>query len=204
MIGIIDYGVGNIRAFLNIYNKLSVPVKIVRTAAEFQDITKLILPGVGSFDYAMQRLDESGMRTIIDEMVLSKEVPVLGVCVGMQMLANDSEEGRLPGLKWINASVRKFDADKIPFVTHLPHMGWNDISPLPNHNLFKGLENRSQFYFLHSYYFETYQNDSQIATSNYGIDFCCAVNYKNIYGVQFHPEKSHQFGITLLNNFAKI
>jgi glutamine amidotransferase len=204
MIGIIDYGVGNIRAFLNIYNKLSVPVKIVKTGDEFGNVTKLILPGVGSFDYAMQRLEASGMRSYIDEMVLVNQVPVLGVCVGMQMLANDSEEGILPGLKWIDASVKKFDADKIPFETHLPHMGWNDIQAEQKNGLFKGLENEAQFYFLHSYYFETHQSGSQIAVSKYGIDFCCAVNYKNIYGVQFHPEKSHQYGITLLNNFAKI
>lgn len=204
MIGIIDYGVGNIRAFINIYKKLSIPVKLVTTEEEFKGIEKLILPGVGSFDYAMERLQLSGMRSKLDALVVENSIPILGICVGMQMLAETSDEGSLRGLGWIDASVKKFDTSKIPFDTHLPHMGWNDVNPIGNSKLFDGLQDNSKFYFLHSYYFLPNNADMEIAATDYGIHFCCAVNYKNIYGVQFHPEKSHQYGIRLLNNFAKI
>lgn len=202
MIGIIDYGVGNIRAFLNIYHKLSIPVKIIRTSEDFTGVEKLILPGVGSFDYAMSRLNESGMRQELDRLVLDEKMPVIGICVGMQMLAYDSDEGKLPGLGWINASVKKFDIEKIPFVTHLPHMGWNDVRPRLGSLLFKGMEDDARFYFLHSYYFAAGNKADVIAVGNYGIDFACAVNANNIYGVQFHPEKSHKWGVQLLRNFA--
>jgi glutamine amidotransferase len=202
MIGIIDYGVGNIRAFVNIYRKLSIPVRIIKNQDDFEGIAKLILPGVGSFDYAMIRLDRSGLRSELDRLVFEEKMPVLGVCVGMQMLANDSDEGRLPGLKWIDASVKKFDADKIPFETHLPHMGWNDVKTDGTSLLFDGLEEDAKFYFLHSYYFHTIEPSTEIAICKYGIEFSCAVNYRNIFGVQFHPEKSHHYGIGLLKNFA--
>lgn len=204
MIGVIDYGVGNIRAFLNIYQKLSVPVKTVREKDDFQGINKLILPGVGSFDYAMSRLEESGMRPELSRLVLEQKVPVLGICVGMQMLANTSDEGKLPGLGWIDADVIKFDPNKIPFATHLPHMGWNDVKPRSGSHLFKGMEEMAKFYFLHSYYFMSRNQDLIVAESNYGIDFTCAVSSGNIHGVQFHPEKSHQWGIKLLENFVNI
>jgi len=204
MIGIIDYGVGNIRAFINIYKKLSIPVKIVKEQEEFKGIEKLILPGVGSFDYAMERLQSSGMRSKLDELVIENSIPILGICVGMQMLAKTSDEGSLGGLGWIDASVKKFDTSKIPFDTHLPHMGWNDVNPIGTSKLFDGLQDNSKFYFLHSYYFLPNDADMVIAATHYGIHFCCAVNHKNIYGVQFHPEKSHQYGIRLLSNFAKV
>lgn len=204
MIGVIDYGVGNIRAFLNIYNKLSIPVKTINSKDDFTGIDKLILPGVGSFDYAMSRLDESGMRSELDRLVLAQKVPILGVCVGMQMLANRSEEGKHEGLGWIDASVKKFDSKKIPFATHLPHMGWNDVKSKSGSPLFKGMEDGAKFYFLHSYYFQTENKDAIAAESNYGIDFSCAVSSQNIHGVQFHPEKSHQWGIMLLDNFVKL
>jgi len=142
------------------------------------------------------------MRLAIDEMVLHKGIPVLGICVGMQMLALSSEEGVLPGLGYIDGIVRKFDERKMTAKLNLPHMGWNDITPSPGSKLFENLEDQPLYYFLHSYYFECNNANDSIAKANYGGEFVCAVNHDNIYGVQFHPEKSHQYGIQLLKNFA--
>jgi len=202
MIAIINYGLGNINAFVNVYKKLGIELKIATSANDLSDATKIILPGVGSFDHAMSRLNESGMRPAIDQMVLHESTPVLGICVGMQMLAKTSEEGVLPGLGYMDAVVRKFDESKMTRKLNLPHMGWNDITPSKGSKLFIGLEDQPLFYFLHSYYFECNNPEDSIATVDYGGEFVCAVNHNNIYGVQFHPEKSHQYGIQLLKNFA--
>jgi imidazole glycerol-phosphate synthase subunit HisH len=204
MIAIIDYGLGNIRAFANIYKKLDVPFRIAHSTGDLQDISKIVLPGVGAFDYAMGQLEASGMRPKLDELVLEEKVPVVGICVGMQMLAKSSDEGALPGLGWIDASVKKFDEKSIHYATHLPHMGWNDIVPVKENPILKGLEKDAKFYFLHSYYFHCNEPDNAIAVTDYGINFSCAVNKENIYGVQFHPEKSHHYGIQLLKNFADL
>ena len=204
MITIIDYGVGNINAFVNVYKRVNVPVKIAKTAADLEDVQKLILPGVGHFDYAMSELIKSGMREKLDELVIVKKVPIIGICVGMQMMGNSSDEGNLDGLKWIDASVRKFDETKIQQVTKLPHMGWNDVQPNSSNSLFKGLEKDALFYFLHSYYFECNDKSDILATSEYGEQFTCAAHHENVYGIQFHPEKSHHYGETLLHNFAKM
>lgn len=204
MITIIDYGVGNIKAFYNIFSKLSVNVKIAQKPEDLINASKLILPGVGHFDYAMKRFSESGMLNVVDEMVMNHNMPILGICVGMQMLAKTSEEGVMPGLGWINATVKKIDTNFLTQTTRLPHMGWNDVSVKTKNPLLKNLEFNSRFYFLHSYYFETNIASDSIAFSNYGKEFTCVVNHKNIYGVQFHPEKSHHYGVQLLNNFANI
>lgn len=204
MIAIIDYGVGNINAFVNIYKKLGVDIKIAQKAEDLMDAAKLILPGVGHFDYAMERFSESGMMQTANELVLQKQVPVIGICVGMQMLAKSSDEGNLPGLGWIDATVKKIDTATLKHTTRLPHMGWNDIRPENANPLFQNLETGARFYFLHSYYFDCINKENSIASAEYGSSFSCAVNHKNIYGVQFHPEKSHRFGIQLLKNFSKV
>lgn len=204
MIGIINYGVGNIRAISNIYNRLSLPVKVINSVEDFENVTKLILPGVGAFDYAMSRLNDSGLRNSLENMVLQQNIPIIGICVGMQMLAKSSDEGILPGLGWIDAKVKKFDASKIPYTTRLPHMGWNNVKLMNESPILEGLDDNAKFYFLHSYFFSSYLETDIIARSFYGIEFTCAVNHNNIYGVQFHPEKSHQWGIRLLENFAKL
>jgi glutamine amidotransferase len=204
MITIIDYGVGNIKAFYNIFNKLSVNVKIAQKPEDLLNATKLILPGVGHFDYAMKRFSESGMLNVVDDMVMNHNIPILGICVGMQMLAKSSEEGVMPGLGWIDATVKKIDADLLTQTTRLPHMGWNDVSVKIKSPLLKNLDFNSRFYFLHSYYFNPNLESDSIAFSNSGKEFTCVVNHKNIFGVQFHPEKSHHYGIQLLNNFANI
>ena len=204
MITIIDYGVGNINAFVNVYKRVNVPVKIAKTAADLEGAQKLILPGVGHFDYAMSELIKSGMRGKLDELVLVKKLPVIGICVGMQMMGNDSDEGTMQGLSWIDASIRKFDETKIQQVTRLPHMGWNDVTPVKINPLFCRLEKEALFYFLHSYYFECNNPSDVLATSEYGEIFTCAAHHENVYGIQFHPEKSHSYGETLLHNFAKL
>ena len=204
MITIIDYGVGNIFAFQNVYKRLNIPTKIAKTQEDLADAKKLILPGVGSFDYAMDQLNSSGMREKLDELVLEKKVPVIGICVGMQMMGNRSDEGKLDGLKWIDSEILKFDESLIQQRTKLPHMGWNDVNPIKNHPLFNGLEKEAIFYFLHSFYFRCKNETESIAVSNYGISFSSAVHRENIYGIQFHPEKSHQYGEKLLHNFANL
>ena len=204
MITLIDYGVGNIFAFQNVYKRLDIPTKIAKTAADLEDAQKLILPGVGAFDYAMEQLNASGMRDKLDELVMDKKVPVIGICVGMQMMGNKSEEGRAEGLKWLDADILKFDESLIQQRTKLPHMGWNDVTPNLDHPLFKGLEKDAIFYFLHSFYFSCKNQSDSIAISDYGKKFTSAVNHNNIYGIQFHPEKSHQYGEKLLQNFAQL
>jgi glutamine amidotransferase len=204
MITIIDYGLGNVRAFSNVYKRLDIPVAVAKCASDLQDATKLILPGVGAFDYAMELLQRSGMRETLDELVLSRAVPVLGVCVGMQILAPTSEEGQLQGLGWIDGDVCEFDAARFQPRILLPHMGWNDVKPVEPSSLFAGLESNARFYFLHSYYFRCTRRENVLAQAEYGSTFSCAVHSKNIFGVQFHPEKSHHFGARLLKNFAEL
>lgn len=204
MIAIIDYGLGNIQAFLNVYNRLGIPVTVAKTSETLETANKLILPGVGAFDHAMKLLENSGMRQTLDHMVLIKKVPILGICVGMQILANSSAEGKLSGLGWIQGHVKAFTSVPGAAELPLPHMGWNDVHVTGEHKLFSGLENETRFYFLHSYYFECLHQGSVVATASYGIDFCCGVKSDNVYGVQFHPEKSHHFGTDLLKNFAEL
>lgn len=204
MIGIIDYGLGNVKAFENIYRRLHIPVKILRSVGDYDEITHLILPGVGAFDHAMKTFNSSGMREVTERMVKVENIPVIGICVGMQMLAHSSEEGQLSGLGWIDGTVVRFDESKIAFATHLPHMGWNDVEVNSTLKIFNNFDENPKFYFLHSYYFKCNNKKNSIAFSDYGIQFTCAVNQDNVYGVQFHPEKSHAFGVQLLENFSKI
>lgn len=201
MITIIDYGLGNVLAFLNVYKRLNIAVAVAKTSSELRSATKLILPGVGAFDHAMSLLQQSGMQETLTEMVLERSIPVLGVCVGMQILATSSEEGRLPGLGWIDGGVRKFDIARQR--TRLPHMGWNDVNPVRPAPLFAGLESNARFYFLHSYYFHCARSEDVLAEARYGSTFSCAVKSGRILGVQFHPEKSHHYGARLLKNFAE-
>ncbi len=204
MIIIIDYGLGNIRAFVNVYERLNIKTKIAHTAEELKDASKIILPGVGAFDYAMAQLNASGMRDELEKQVIENKIPIMGICVGMQILAKSSDEGNLPGLGWIDGEVKLFDATTIPYKTRLPHMGWNSINPVNNCQLLSGFTDQSRFYFLHSYYFVCNKVESIISTTEYGITYASAVNRDNIYGIQFHPEKSHSNGTQLLHNFAKL
>jgi glutamine amidotransferase len=202
LITIVDYGVGNVQALANIYKRLEIPCVLAKTAAELAGASHVILPGVGAFDWAMERLQASGMRETLDDLVLVRRKPVLGICVGMQMMAKGSDEGQLPGLGWFDARVKRFDEAKIQSRTHLPHMGWNDVEPMRTDGLMQELGSGARFYFLHSYYFAPNDPADLLATAVYGERFACAVQRGNVYGAQFHPEKSHGWGIQLLKNFA--
>lgn len=203
MIRIVDYGVGNIQAFLTMFKRLDIPAQRAKTATDLEDADHLILPGVGAFDHAMRTLDASGMRPALDELVLGRHVPVLGVCVGMQLLAGGSDEGVLPGLNWIPGRVRSFASHPASARLPMPHMGWNDVKPRPAHPLFVDFEEAPRFYFLHSYYFDCEDPRHGAAKAHYGMDFDCMVSNGHIHGVQCHPEKSHHFGAQLLKNFAR-
>lgn len=203
MIGILDYGLGNVGAFYNIYKRLNIPVCIVTDTGKIDSIDGLILPGVGSFDWAMNRLNSSGMLEGLNKAVLDRGVPILGVCVGMQMMAQGSDEGRLKGLGWIDANVRhlsELTSKKID----LPHMGWNDVQVYKDHPLFKNLEKNAIFYFLHSYYFQEGSASQIMSRTDYGEVFTSSAFKDNIFGVQFHPEKSHHWGVQLLKNFSEL
>ena len=198
---LVGYGLGNIQAFANIYHRLNISVVIASNADQLLGAEKLILPGVGAFDWAMARLNESGMRARLDELVLHQKIPVLGVCVGMQMMANRSEEGEIPGLGWIDAEVVRFQLAQVSHAP-LPHMGWNDVNFLREDPLFVGISS-PRFYFLHSYHFLAHHDSQILATTDYGHSFTSIASSSHIYGVQFHPEKSHHWGVQLLKNFAE-
>jgi len=202
MIRIIDYGVGNIQAFVNMYKRLGLPAARAKTPNDLADATRLVLPGVGAFDHAMQSFNMSGLREPLEAMVLGRGVPVLGVCVGMQMLASGSDEGVLPGLNWIPGRVRSFVNTPEGAQLAMPHMGWNDLQVAPGAKLFSESQPQPRFYFLHSYYFACDDRDQVTATATYGLKFDCVVSKGHIHGIQCHPEKSHRFGAHLLKNFA--
>ena len=204
MIGIVNYGMGNIKAFSNIYKQLNIPHRIITSREHFKDVEKIILPGVGAFDHAMMRLGESGLLETLNDLVLNKKKPVLGICVGMQMMAKSSEEGILSGLGWIEATVNKFNKEGLGGGNPLPHMGWNSVNHIVSNPLFKDIDANSRFYFLHSYYFNSESKEHSIALTEYGDQFTCAIGQDNIFGVQFHPEKSHHNGVQLLKNFSNL
>lgn len=204
MIRIIDYGVGNIQAFMTMFKRLGFGAERASTVADLEGATRLILPGVGAFDHAMQLLNNSGMRPRLESLVLEKKMPIIGVCVGMQMLAGGSDEGELPGLNWIPGHVRAFSFAPAAAQLPMPHMGWNDLQLCTCSQLFKGFDAQPRFYFLHSYYFDCEDKSHVAATAHYGLDFDCVISKGHIHGVQCHPEKSHHFGAQLLKNFAEL
>jgi glutamine amidotransferase len=205
MIRIVDYGVGNIQAFMTMFKRLGISAERALLPSDLADATHLILPGVGHFDHAMQRLNDSGMRPALEAMVQGNGIPLVGICVGMQMLAEGSDEGHLPGLNWVPGRVRAFanhpNAANLP----MPHMGWNDVQAVPGTPLFaKCFDDAAQFYFLHSFYFDAQDKVDVAATAHYGLDFDAVVSRGHIHGVQCHPEKSHHWGAQLLKNFAEL
>lgn len=204
MIAIVDYGSGNVAAIANIYKRLKIPHVVTGNHSELAKADRFILPGVGAFDATMYYLNNSGMVTLLNEQVLGLKKKVLGICVGMQILAESSEEGVLSGLGWIPGRVRKIDASLLTSKPHLPHMGWNSISPKSDAPLFGGVDVEHGFYFLHSYYFDATEASDVSATVQYGTEITCAVARANVFGMQFHPEKSHANGVAVFQNFAEL
>ena len=204
MVTIVNYGSGNIKAITNIYQILDIPFSIASKPSELEDAEKIILPGVGSFDYCMNKLNKSGLKEVLNRKVIEDKTPVLGICIGLHIMASGSEEGNLPGLGWIDGYVKKFDESKLVFKPKLPHMGWNSIQVKTIPELFKGVNQEHGFYFIHSYYIEVKNKEDIMTITNYENDFVSGINRLNIYAVQFHPEKSHSNGIELLKNFSQL
>ena len=204
MITLINYGSGNIHAIANIYKRMNIPYVITHDIKDIKSAQKLILPGVGDFDETMKSLNSLGIKNLLDELVLEKKIPMLGVCVGMQILGDSSEEGNLQGFGWIKGQIKKIDTSKLKSKPHLPHMGWNIVTPKKDTPLFDNMVLENGFYFLHSYYFDCNNAADILATTYYGDNFSSAINHENVYGFQFHPEKSHHNGIELFRNFANL
>lgn len=204
MIAIVDYGSGNVAAIADILKRLKLPHAITRDNAELRAAERYILPGVGAFDTTMRTLRDSGLVDLLDEQVMVQGKKILGICVGMQILGDASDEGDLPGLGWVPGRIRRIDTTRIQGQPKLPHMGWNSVTltaPLP---LFEGIDLQQGFYFLHSYYFDAAEAASVTATVDCGGELPCGVRRGNVYGLQFHPEKSHANGVAIFRNFAAL
>ncbi|MBK9484353.1 MAG: imidazole glycerol phosphate synthase subunit HisH [Chitinophagaceae bacterium] len=202
MIAIINYNVGNLLSIQNMFKKTGAECCITSDEAVITNASKILLPGVGHFDYCMQQFNSSGLRPVIERKVLDQKTPVLGICVGHQMLFENSEEGVEPGLGWLPGQVVKFDAAKMPASYKIPHMGWTDVVIQNKATLFSNIE-EPRFYMVHSYYVQC-ADELVAATAEYGYLFVTAVEKDNIFGTQFHPEKSHKFGMQLLKNFSNL
>lgn len=204
MITIVDYGSGNINAIKNIYERLNISFEFATTKEQIIKADHILLPGVGAFDETISTLEDKGFTEVLNKKVQKDKVPILGICVGMQMLADCSEEGTRNGLGWIHGKVKKFEKILIPDKPKIPHLGWNSIQITRDCPLFKDIDPEVGFYFVHSYYYECDDFANVICETVYGQSFHSAVNSENIYGVQFHPEKSHDNGIQFLRNFANL
>jgi imidazole glycerol-phosphate synthase subunit HisH len=203
MITIIDYGMGNLGSVHNMFKYIGVNTSITNSISEIEKAKKILLPGVGSFDKAISKIEELNLKAVLDYKALEEQIPILGICLGMQILTNSSEEGRLRGFGWIPGKTIKFiskDDKKIK----IPHMGWNITTNRNESILTSDLPNDSRFYFVHSYYVKVVNRAHVILETHYGSRFDAAIQRENIFGAQFHPEKSHRFGMKFLENFSKI
>jgi glutamine amidotransferase len=203
MITIVDYGMGNLGSVLNMFKKVGVSAIISSDLDVISKAPKILLPGVGSFDAAMQRIEETGMKEVLNHKALIEKVPVLGICLGMQLLTDFSEEGILPGLGWIAGGAHHFKSS-IDEKYRIPHMGWNLVDIVQENAITQGFQDEVRFYFVHSYYVTVNDQANSMMKTNYGIQFDSAIVKDNIFGAQFHPEKSHKFGMKIFENFAKI
>ncbi|WP_288739210.1 imidazole glycerol phosphate synthase subunit HisH [uncultured Rheinheimera sp.] len=206
MITIVDYGMGNLGSIANMFRYIGVKSQIVSDPDLIAKSTKILLPGVGAFDAAMEKIASSGLREVLDEKALKEKIPVLGICLGMQLITRSSEEGVLPGLGWINADTLAFKG-RVSSALKVPHMGWNLVKPTQQNNpLLRNFDQfpELRFYFVHSYFVHCDEQENALLHTEYGCRFDAGVVNDNIFGVQFHPEKSHRFGMTLFKNFSDL
>lgn len=205
MITIVDYGIGNLASIKNMLNYLGIKSEIENKIDKIKNASKIILPGVGAFDAAMRRINENDFKEVLNEKALKQQVPILGICLGMQLLTNKSEEGELSGLGWVNAETLSFK-NRVDKKYRIPHMGWNTVKITNSSSLTKGFEKlqETKFYFVHSYFVKVNNEMDSIFQTNYGVNFVSSLQKNNIYGVQFHPEKSHKFGMKILDNFGSL
>ena len=203
MISILNFGSGNIASISRLISKLGCESMVCSSPDEILLAKKIIIPGVGHFSHGMNSIKSKGLEGILNEKIIQERVPVLGICLGMQLFCQHSEEGGISGLGYIDASVKKFDFSNLDHL-RIPHMGWNTIKTTRDNQLIPFSSGEQRFYFVHSYYVLPNDVDITIATSNYGDEFCAAFQKDNIFGVQFHPEKSHNFGIRLLKKFIDL
>lgn len=204
MVTIVDYKAGNIASIQNMLKKIGVPSIISDKPDEVLRAEKIILPGVGAFDHGIQQLNQSGLRESLEKSVLEGGVPFLGICLGLQLLCQESEEGVEPGLGWIQAKTKRFNFQENNGGLKIPHMGWADVEFSSDAVLFSGMPEESRFYFVHSFHLVLENPENEMVAAQYGYRFTAGICCKNIYGVQFHPEKSHKYGMQLLRNFSKL
>lgn len=200
---IINYGLGNLTSILNMYKRLGLPAKITDEPNAIKMADKLILPGVGHFKKGMDNLIKTGLKEVLDTLVLQDKKPILGICLGAQLMTMHSEEGNVDGLQWLPARTVRFDTEKMNGLK-VPHMGWSDIQVQDQNPLWQGLPQDPRFYHVHTYHFVFDESNQVSATAKYGYEFACAFQHENIYGVQFHPEKSHKYGMKILQNFFEL
>jgi glutamine amidotransferase len=198
---IVDYGMGNLGSVLNMLKRVGAPAIVSGERRDVEDARKLILPGVGAFGEAMARINASGLREVLDRKAKEGQSPILGICLGMQLLTRGSEEGGAPGLGWIAGEARRFPPGG---PLKVPHMGWNSVRATRTSALIEGLDADARFYFVHSYFVAVDRPEDTLLKTTYGQEFDSAIQSSNIYGAQFHPEKSHRFGKQFLSNFAAL
>lgn len=203
MIVVIDYGLGNLGSILNMLKKIQAEAVISRNPEQILKADKLILPGVGSFDNGMRNISELGLRDVLELKVMKEKTPILGICLGLQLFTEASEEGKLPGLAWLKARTARFKVDSSQNHLRVPHMGWNSVKKTKDSTMLNGFDSDWRFYFVHSYHVEVDDDNDALLKTHYGYDFVSAIEKDNIFGVQFHPEKSHKFGMQLFKNFVQ-
>jgi glutamine amidotransferase len=203
VITVVDYGIGNVGSILNMLKRLGIPARLSRGPEDVASAEKLILPGIGAFDAGMAQLRERGLVDPLERRVRQDRVPVLGICLGFQLMGRGSEEGRLPGLGWLDADAVRFDSARAGVALRVPHMGWNLLRPRNGGGIVAQLPESPRFYFVHSYHLRADREEDVAGWTTYGYEFAAAMERGHMVGVQFHPEKSHKFGMSILRNFAE-
>lgn len=203
-ISVINYGAGNIASVVNMIRRVGGEAEVISSPGDLAQASKLLLPGVGAFDHAMKCLREGGWVSELNKCVLRNEVPVMGICLGMQLMCESSEEGVEQGLSWINASVHRFNFEAQPLRLKVPHMGWNAVDIVKADPVFDDRSALRRFYFVHSYYVNCHDRNDVLLECNYGQTFVAGFRSRNIWGFQFHPEKSHKFGMEIFKQFLEV